>query len=60
MIFCPLNGKLSELVFPKKGIPVRSSLLLKWIGGSRGGHSGSRVLAFSLAEQPADTYVFRL
>ena len=26
LILCPLNGKLSELGFPQKGIPVQSSL----------------------------------
>lgn len=60
MILCPLNGKLSELVFPKRESRLRAACLLQRIGGSRGGHSSSCVLAFSLAEHPADAYVFRL
>ena len=54
MILCPLNGKLSELVFPKRESRFRAACLLQRIGGSRGGHSGSCVLAFSIAEHPAD------
>ena len=50
MILCPLNGKLSELVFPKRESRLRAACLLQRIGGSRGGHSGSCVLAFSLAD----------
>ena len=56
MILCPLNGKLSELVFPKRESRFRAACLLQRIGG----HSGSCVLAFSFAEHPADAYVFRL
>ena len=60
MILCPLNGKLSELVFPKRESRFRAACLLQRIGGSRGGHSGTSVIAFSFAEHPADAYVFRL
>ena len=37
MIFCPLNGKLSELVFSKRESRFRAACLLQRIGGSLAG-----------------------
>lgn len=37
MIFCPLNGKLRELVFPKRESRFGAACLLQRIGGSVAG-----------------------